>query len=299
MAIIGIAAHLKKTGKIHIITHEAEHKSVLGPVSWLQKNGFRVTIIPAGPEGYITEDDIAEALTPQTGLVSIQAVNNELGTIQPAAAIAARLKDRDIFFHTDAAQALGKLDFSVRTPGMDMATISAQKSYGPRGIAALYIREDVKEHIEPLLHGGSDEENPRPGSLPIALCAGFGTAADLAVYKEAETIRFENMREQFLSQLKAGIPNIIVYGPEMNQKRVPNIISLRILHVSASNLARVLPDVAFGIRPNSHIIGAITRDDKAAQETIRISFGRFTSEKEITDAADFIIKTIKNKRLEP
>ncbi len=299
LAILGLASHLKKTGQTHIVTHEVEHKSVLGPVSWLQKNGFRVTVIPAGPEGYITADDIAEALTPQTGLVTIQAVNNELGTIQPVVQIAAMLQGKDIFFHTDAAQALGKINFSVDGTGIALASISAQKCYGPRGIAGLYVREDIREHLQPLFHGGGDDERLRPGSLPVALCAGFGAAADLAVYKEAEAVRLEDIRESFLNDLRTEIPDIIVHGPQAQEKRVPHIISLRFPHISASTLAVSLPKIAFGIRPHSHIIRAVTRDEQAAAETIRISFGRFTDKHDMMKAIDLIISSVKKRNVQP
>lgn len=294
MAILGLTAHLEKTGKTHIVTHEIEHKSVLGPVDFLAKKGFRVTVIPAGPEGYITAEDIEEALTPQTGLVSIQAVNNELGAVQPITRIAGLLQEREIFFHTDAAQALGKIAFSVAGTNIALASLSAQKCYGPRGIAALYVRKDIKEHMKPLLQGGSGEERLRPGSLPVALCAGFGAAADLAVHKEAEIIRLETLREAFLNRIGTEVPHVHILGPHMPEKRVPGIISLRIPRHSASTLAVSLPHLAFGIRPHSHIIKAVTGDNAAAEETIRISFGRFTTEDDMNRAAKSLISIMKN-----
>lgn len=293
LAILGLAAHLEKTGKTHIVTHEIEHKSILGPVNFLAKKGFRVTVIPAGPEGYITAEDIEEALTPQTGLVSIQAVNNELGTVQPITRIAALLLGRDIFFHTDAAQALGKVNFSIAGANIMLASLSAQKCYGPRGIAALYVRKDIEEHMEPLLQGGSGEERLRPGSLPVALCAGFGAAADLAVYKEAETIRLEAMREIFLNRIGAEIPGASILGPQTQEKRVAGIISLCIPRISAATFAESLPQLAFGIRPHSHVIRAITKGGAAASETIRLSFGRFTNQEALNDATGRIIDMIK------
>lgn len=293
LAIIGLATHLKKTGKTHIISHAVEHRSVLAPLEFLQLQGFRVSIIPAGPEGYIIADDIAETLTPQTGLVSIQSVNNELGTVQPLRQIAAMLQGRNVFFHTDAAQALGKTDFTVNGTGVALASISAQKCYGPRGVAALYVRDGIGDYMQPLLQGGRDNERLRPGSLPVALCAGFGAAADLGVYKESEADRLDDMRESFLNVLREEIQDMIVHGTQTRERRVPHIISLRFPRVLASTLAVSLPGIAFGVRPHSHVIRAVTRDEQMARETIRISFGRFTTKEELNKVADLIISTIK------
>lgn len=304
LAILGLADHLKKTGKTHIITHAIEHRSVLGPIDFLKTKGFKVTKIPAQPDGILTLEDLNRALAPDTGLVSLQAVNNELGTIQPLAQAAEILKGKGIFLHTDAAQALSRTAFSVADIPVDLAIISAQKAYGPRGIAALYVRENVRQHLIPLMKDGGAGDL-RPGSLPVALCAGFGAACDLSIYSEAENARLENLRQAFLDQLRTNIPVIIVHGSKTQENRVPGIISLRIPGISSEMLVSRISDIAFGVAASSttqgqerfsHIISAITGDEEAVCETIRVSFGRFTRTKDLDRLALSIIRIHQNRK---
>lgn len=304
LAILGLADHLKKTGKTHIVTYAIEHRSVLGPIDFLKTKGFKVTKILARPDGILALEDLNEAITPDTGIVSLQPVNNELGTIQPLAQAAETLKGKGIFLHTDAAQALSRTAFSVADIPVDLATISAQKAYGPRGIAALYVREDLRRHLMPLIKDGGAGDL-RPGSLPVALCAGFGAACDLVAYSEAENIRLENLRQEFLDQLKIKIPDIIVHGVLVPEKRVPGIISLRIPGISSEALASRIPDIAFGVAASSvaqgrerfsHIISAVTGDEEAVRETLRVSFGRFTRAKDLDRLALSIIDVYQNRK---
>lgn len=305
LSILGLAEYLEKIGKTHIVTHAIEHPSVLGPINFLKTRGFRVTIIPARNDGILALSDLSEALSPDTGLVSLQAVNNELGTIQPLMQVSEVLRERNILLHTDAAQALSRTNFSVSDIPVDLATISAQKTYGPRGVAALFIRDSVRKNIVPLMKDGGANDL-RPGSLPVALCAGFGAACDLAAYSEAENLRLEGLRQGFLSFLKERIPEIIVHAHDVTSIRVPGIISLRILGVPSDILVKDMPDIAFGVASSSstqgrdrfsHIVSAVTRDDQAVRETIRISFGRFTKAKDLEKMAESIIG-IQQKRKE-
>ncbi len=193
LAIKGIAAHLKATGKTHIVTTAVEHKSVLAPLAALE--GFTVSVLPVKPCGMIEAGMIEKALTAQTGLVCVQAVNNETGTIQPLSEIVAMLRGRGIFLHADAAQAVGKIDFNINESGADFAALSAHKVYGPQGIGALYVRGNV---LTPLLHGGGQENGLRSGTLPVALCVGMGAAFKFAENRCAE---LQTQREVFLEKL--------------------------------------------------------------------------------------------------
>lgn len=304
LAILGLADHLRKNGKTHIITHAIEHRSVLGPIDYLQAQGFKVTIVPARTDGVLALAGLEKVLSPDTGLISLQAVNNELGTIQPLAQAAEILKGKGIFLHTDAAQALSRTAFSVADIPVDLATISAQKAYGPRGIAALYVRENVRQHLVPLMMDGGAGDL-RPGSLPVALCAGFGAACDLAAYSEAENTRLENLRQAFLDQLKIKIADIIVHGASAPGNRVPGIISLHIPGISSETLVSRISDIAFGVAASSaaqgrerlsHIISAVTGDEEAVRETIRVSFGRFTRAKDLDRLARSVTHIYQNRK---
>lgn len=304
LAILGLADHLRKSGKTHIITHALEHRSVLGPIDYLKTQGFKITIVPARTDGVLALEDLEKALSPDTGLISLQPVNNELGTVQPLRRVTKIIAGRGIFLHTDAAQSLSRTAFSVSATPVDLATISAQKTYGPRGIAALYVRENVRQHLVPLMKDGGAGDL-RPGSLPVALCAGFGAACDLAVYSEAENIRLENLRQAFLEQLRTNIPVIVVHGSETQENRVPSIISLHIPGISSETLVSRIPDIAFGVAASSsiqgqkrfsHIISAVTGDEEVVRETIRISFGRFTRTKDLDRLALNIIDIYQNRQ---
>lgn len=293
IAILGLAEHLEKIGKTHIITHAIEHRSVLGPIEHLRQIGFRVTVIQARSEGILRFEDLERCLSDDTGLVSLQSVNNEIGTVQPLQQAASLLAEKDIILHTDAAQALDRTAFSVAKTNIDLATISSQKTYGPSGIAALYVRRGFRRCLNPILKDGGDG-NLRPGALSAFLCAGFGSACGLAGFSEAENLRLENLRQIFLGKIRTAIPDIIINGTEQTGSRVPGIISLRIPSISSELLVKRLPDIAFGVsfslssqeRKNySHVLRSLTGNDIASKETIRISFGRFTEKKEMETLA--------------
>src|SRR5262249_25968917 len=179
LAIKGLAEHLNSSGRTHVITTVVEHKSVLEPVAHLKAAGFDVTTLLVKPCGMITADVIERALRSNTGLVCVQAVNNELGTVQPLAKISDVLAGRGILFQCDAAQALGKIPLSMRSLCIDFASLSAHKVYGPQGIGALYVSSGRAQLLAPLLAGGGQEQGLRSGTLPVALCAGFGAACSL------------------------------------------------------------------------------------------------------------------------
>ena len=302
LLLSGLAVHLRGAGRTHLITTSVEHKSILSPMLALREQGFSVTILPVQACGMIEAEMIEAALTPQTGLVSVQAVNNELGTIQPLEEIAAMLRGRGILFHSDASQALGKIDFSVPTAGVDFASLSSHKAYGPQGIGALYCKPALLSFLKPVLRGGGQEQGLRPGTLPVALCAGFGAAcADLVNEKS----RIQALREGFIGRLD-GLDKII-HGHAAPEWNVPGILNLRFPGIDSETLVMELPGLAFGVgsacasagNELSHVIQSVTGSDQAAREAIRLSFGRFTTQQEMDSAADqlrTVVATIKNMR---
>nr|WP_142272178.1 cysteine desulfurase DndA [Mycobacterium shinjukuense] len=191
LAILGLAAHGETTGRRHIISTQIEHKAVLEPLEVLRNRGFEVELIPPNEGGWVSADDVAAALRRDTLLVSVMAVNNETGVIQPIKEIAAALADHETFFHVDAAQAFGKLIDLLREPRIDLLALSGHKIGGPKGIGALLTRRRgfKRPPLAPLMHGGGQERGLRPGTLPVALIAGLGTAARLAMEESAERAR--------------------------------------------------------------------------------------------------------------
>lgn len=287
LVIHGLVPALKTSGRTHIIASAVEHKSVLAALDAL--DGFTVTILPVKACGMIEADHIERALTPQTGLVCVQAVNNELGVIQPVEEIAAMLAGRGIFFHIDAAQALGKIPVDVTKMGADFMTLSAHKMHGPQGIGAVYKKTDSLRAIQ---HGGGQEQNLRAGTLPVFLCAGFGAACDLIADDRA---RLQNLRNDFLARVAKLNP--VIGGHSDPLWNVPGILSLRFPGIDQESLVMGLPDLSFGVGSAcaaglSHVIRATSGSDQAANETIRLSFGRFTTEEDIHHAAEMFARVI-------
>ena len=299
LALQGLAPYLRSVGKTHIITSAVEHKSILAPLHFLEANGFTVTILPVKPCGMIEAKSIENAITDSTGLVSIQAVNNEIGTIQPLTEIAAILKGRDILFHTDAAQALGKKIFSVVEDVVDFASLSAHKMHGPQGIGTLYVRKGRRKFLSPLLYGGGQEGRLRSGTLPTALCVGFGKACELL---ETNPYYLQNLRDAFLTQIAQLNP--IVHGHSDPIWNVPGILNIRFSGVDSESIIMALPNLAIGTGASctqngtttSHVIKAITNSEAAAQEALRLSFDRMTTQRDIDEAASQFAASITNIR---
>lgn len=294
LIIHGLAARLRAAGKTHIIAPVAEHKSVLEPLAAL--DGFTVALLPVKPCAMIEADMIVRAVTPQTGFVCVQAVNNETGTIQPIAEITAALRGLGILVMVDAAQALGKIDIDAQEWDADFITLSAHKAYGPQGIGAIYAKEATL--LAPLHHGGGQERGLRSGTLPAALCAGFGAACDILTDDRAH---LQALRDDFLTRIAALNP--VIYGHSDPAWNVPGILNLRFPGIDSDTLVMALPGLSFGLGAAcasdgarySHVIDAIAGRD-AAMETIRLSFGRFTTEADMHNAAAQITAAITDIR---
>ncbi len=296
LAIKGIAAHLKSIGKTHLVCSAVEHASVLEPLKALAREEFELTVLAVKPCGMIEADMIERALRPDTGLVCVQAVNNEVGVIQPIEEIARMLSGRDVLFHCDAAQALGKIDFDVAV-GVDFASLSSHKVYGPQGVGALYVRAERKQLLSAVNEGGGQEFGLRSGTLPAALCAGFGKACSLI---EDDSRHLRGLRWALLNRIAWLKP--IVYGHSHPQWNVPGILNIRFEGIDSETLIMALPDLAFGMGAAcssggaklSHVVRATTGSEQAARESLRISFGRYTTHQEIRRAADLIVEAVEN-----
>lgn len=285
-----------------IITTTVEHHSVLEPIKKLEKDGIKIHYLPVSKEGLINLNEFKKTLTPDTALVSIIYTNNEIGSIQPIKKIAKILKDfkKDSafpYFHTDAAQAAGHLDINVNNLGVDLMTISSHKIYGPKGIAALYIRRGTR--IEPLFYGGGQEFGVRSATEPVPLIVGFSRALELAEKKQKENIKKgEFLRNYFIGKLKEIIPEVKINGPENEQNRVPHIISATFPKIENEQLLLYLDK--YGIRASagaacassdiepSHVLLAIGLKKNEARSTIRFSLGRQITK----DNLDYVLKIL-------
>lgn len=214
-------AHQEK-GK-HIITTQIEHHAILHTCQWLEAQGWQVTYLPVDADGFVTAQQVENALRPDTVLVSVMAANNEIGTIEPVAEIGALCHERGVLFHTDAVQAVGAIPLDVEALHADMLSLSAHKFHGPKGIGALYIRKGVK--IDPLIHGGAQERGHRAGTENLPGIVGLGKAIELAEEGLAENAaRMTFLRNRFISGLTAAIPNMRINGTM--DKRLPNNVNV-------------------------------------------------------------------------
>lgn len=299
LAIKGVARFLGRE-RPHIITCVAEHKCVLESCRALeQQEGFRVTYLPTPDNGLVRVDEVARALTDETGLVSIMAVNNEIGVIQPVAEIGALCRERGVLFHTDAAQAFGKISIDVAAMGISLMSISAHKAYGPKGVGALYVRRRPRVRLEPLFSGGGQERGMRSGTLPTPLCVGFGYAAEIAGREMAEEgERLRVFRDRMLARIRSKVTDVVLNGDI--ERRIPGNLSLSFPGVDGNRLLADLKSVSVSsgsacssavIEP-SYVLRALGVPDDLAQATLRIGLGRMTTAEEIDRAADDIASAV-------
>jgi cysteine desulfurase len=278
-----------------IVTLATEHKCVLEAAAALQRGGFPVSFLPVEPNGLVSLDRLAEEITDRTLLVSVMAAHNEIGVIQPLAEIGALCRSRGVLFHTDAAQAYGKIPLEVETMKIDLMSISGHKIYGPKGIGALYIRRRPRVRLLPLIDGGGQERGLRSGTLPTPLCVGLGRAAAIAGAEMAEEApRLLRLRERLYRNLKQRVPGLRVNGDIKH--RLPGSLNLSFPGVTAPELIEACPSVAMStgsactsatVEP-SYVLRALGLPDEVANASIRLAVGRFTTEAEVDFAADAI-----------
>lgn len=293
LALKGLAAHLRAEGRTHLIVSAIEHPSVGAPAERLEAEGFALTRLAVPASGRLAPEALAAALRPQTGLVSVQWANHEIGTVQPIAELATLCAARGIAFHSDAAQALGTIAVDVAATPLALLSLSAHKLYGPKGIGALYVARPWAGRLTALIEGGGQERGLRAGTLPVPLCVGFGAACRIAaIERAAEAARIAALRARLLAALSAALPGFIVQGDPVHH--LPGNLHLRLPGVAAADLiAAVRAEVALSAgaacasakRAASPILRAIGLDESAAGECVRIGIGRFTTAAEIDRAA--------------
>ncbi|KAJ8600793.1 hypothetical protein CTAYLR_010472 [Chrysophaeum taylorii] len=291
LAIKGVA---KFYGKKHVVTTQTEHKCVLDSCRYLESNGFEVTYVPVDSKGTIDMEKLKEAVTEDTALVSVMAVNNEIGTLQPLKEISKIAKAKGAFFHTDAAQMVGKLPFSVEDLGCDLVSISGHKIYGPKGIGALYVRRRPRVRLEPIFSGGGQERGLRSGTLPTALCVGLGAAARICREEmERDAAHVLELSAHLLDGISK-IPQVVLNGhPEFGYK---GCLNFSFAYVEGESLLMSLKNVAVSsgsactsasLEP-SYVLRAIGVSEDLAHTSIRFGIGRFTTKAEIDFALDLL-----------
>jgi cysteine desulfurase len=291
------AAHFYKTRGKHIITVKTEHKAVLDTVRELERQGFEATYLQPQDNGLITIAQLEEAIRPDTILVSVMLVNNEIGVIQPIDEIGELCRSKGIVFHCDAAQATGKMHIDLQKTKVDLMTFTAHKTYGPKGIGALFVRRKPRIRIEPQMHGGGHERGMRSGTLPVHQIVGMGEAFRIAREEmDSEIVRIRALRDRLAAGLQE-MEEVYVNG-DMDH-RVPHNLNVSFNYVEGESLIMAIKDIAVSsgsactsasLEP-SYVLRALGRSDELAHSSIRFTFGRFTTEEDI----DFTIQLIKDK----
>ncbi|MBD63258.1 MAG: IscS subfamily cysteine desulfurase [Gammaproteobacteria bacterium] len=286
LAIKGIANFYESRGK-HIITSKIEHKAVLDPCRQLEREGFEVTYLEPNAGGLITSDAILSAIREDTILISIMHINNELGTINDLESIGKIARDKGIFFHVDAAQSTGKIDIDLSTLPVDLMSFSAHKTYGPKGIGALFVRRKPRVRIAAQMHGGGHERGMRSGTLPTHQIVGMGEAFKIAKEEMHEDLkRIKSLHDKFYDSVSK-IEEIYLNGDMQN--KVSNILNISFAYVEGESLIMALKDIAVSsgsactsasLEP-SYVLRALGRKDELASSSIRFSFGRFTTEDDV------------------
>ncbi len=303
LAIKGVAEAYFGQGQ-HIITVESEHRAVLDPCQYLETLGFEITYLPVKKDGLIDLELLEKSIRPETILVSVMAANNEIGVLQPLKEIGDICQKNDVLFHSDAAQAIGKIPLDVKEMNIHLLSLTAHKVYGPKGIGALYIRRrDPRVNIAPQLHGGGQEKSIRSGTLYTPQIVGFGKAIELAL----EELEIENKRQ---SKLRKRLQNQLlnIEGVHLNghpTKRLPGNLNVSIEGVDGAALLLALQNIvalssgsactSTTTKP-SHVLKALGHSDKLAYSSLRFGLGRFTKEQEIDIVSQKIIDTIQSLR---
>ena len=294
LAIKGAAHFYKSKGK-HLITVKTEHKAVLDTMRELERQGFEVTYLDVQENGLIDMDVLKAAIRPDTILISVMFVNNEIGVVQDIPAIGALCREKGIIFHVDAAQATGKVEVDVKTMPIDLMSLASHKTYGPKGIGALYVRRKPRVRIEAQMHGGGHERGMRSGTLPTHQCVGMGEAFRLAkeeMQKDHE--HAARLQKRLLDGLKE-IDQVFVNGDL--EHRVPHNLNMSFNFVEGESLIMGIKGLAVSsgsactsasLEP-SYVLRALGRSDELAHSSLRMTFGRFTTEEEV----DYAINTIK------
>ncbi|KAI5180239.1 cysteine desulfurase [Nematocida sp. AWRm80] len=300
LAIKGIARYYKEnmTGTPHIITTQIEHKCVIDTCRDLEEEGFDVTYLPVDSNGMVSPEDIKKAIRKETVLATVMAVNNEIGTIAPLKEIGRICKENNVFFHTDAAQAVGKIPIDVKDMNISLMSISGHKIYGPMGIGALYIsRDSPRPRLKPLFSGGGQERGFRSGTLPTPLIVGIGKACEIAQTQMKDDLkRITRLSNKLFKGIQKKVPDIKLNG---GQNRFPGCLNISFPYVEGESLLMALPNIALSsgsactsasLEP-SYVLKALGVEEDLAHSSLRFGIGRFTSDSDI----NYTIKQVTSK----
>jgi len=302
LAIKGVGRFYKDR-KNHIVTCVTEHKCVLESCRHLGQEGFDVTYLPVIENGLIDLDQLRDAITDKTALVSIMGVNNEIGVIQPLAEIGRICREKGAFFHSDCAQAVGKIPLDVNEMNIDLMSISGHKFYGPKGIGAMYVRRKPRVRLTPLFSGGGQERGMRSGTLPTPLCVGLGEACAIASKEmAAETERLHALSTRMLKGITDQLPEVYVNGDL--DKRIPGNLNISFAYVEGESLMMGIKNLSVSsgsactsasLEP-SYVLRALGVTEDLAHTSLRLGLGRFTTEEEVDAAVAEIVTNVQKLR---
>lgn len=305
MSLKGVINFLKsnKNKKNHVITTTTEHKCVLDSCRYLENRGAKITYLPVDTNGLINPNQVKEAITDKTAIVSVMSVNNEIGVIQPIKEIGKICRENKVYFHTDAAQAFGKIPIDVNEMNIDLMSISGHKIYGPKGIGALYLRRRPRVRIEPLMSGGGQERGLRSGTLSPALCVGFGEAANVAnELLEEDNIHLEKLYTKFVKFVDENIPYTQINGHP--DERYKGNVNISFGFVEGESLLMALKSIALSsgsactsssLEP-SYVLRSLGVDETMSHTSIRFGFGRYTTEEEVDNLCNLLKEKVEYLR---
>lgn len=304
LAIKGAASFHRRSGN-HLVTVETEHKSVLDTCKRLAREGFEITLLRPGKDGLVTAEQVADAVTEQTVLVSVMLANNEIGVVQPVDEIGAAIKAKNgkTLFHIDAVQGAGKVPFHVESAKADLVSLTAHKMYGPKGVGALWVRRRPRVRIDPIIDGGGHERGMRSGTLAVPLIVGFGKACELAAAeRDAEALRLRALRDRLYRGISSRLSETYVNGSL--EHRLPGNLNMSFAFVEGESLLMALKDLAVSsgsactsasLEP-SYVLRALGIGDELAHTSIRFGLGRFNTEAEVDYVIELVVRSVDRLR---
>jgi len=303
LALQGIVAMYREKGD-HIITSATEHRAVIDTAKYLEKKGVNVTFLPVDKTGMVSPDDVRNAITDKTILISVMLANNEIGTINPIAEIGKVAKEKGIIFHCDATQGVGKIPVNVQEMGIDLMSFTSHKIYGPKGVGALYVRRRApRVRLEPMMYGGGHERGMRSGTLPVPLIVGFGKACELCEQEMAtESVRMAKMRDRLQEGIMGAMEEVYLNGHPT--ERLPGNLNISFAYVEGEALLMGVKEIALSsgsactsatLEP-SYVLRALGVGSDLAHSSIRFGLGRFTTDEEIEYTIDRMLKAVTHLR---
>jgi cysteine desulfurase len=303
LALKGVAEIYREKGN-HIITTMTEHRAVLDCAKRLEKMGYSVTYLPVGKDGLVNPDDLKNAITDRTILISIMFASNEIGVIHPIAELGKIAKAKGILFHSDATQAVGKIPVDVGAMGIDLMSFTAHKIYGPKGVGALYVRKrNPRVRLAPMIDGGGHERGMRSGTLPVPLIVGFGKACEIAeAIMPSESVQLARLRDKLQEALYKNLDEVYLNGHPTH--RLPHNLNVSFAFVEGESLLMGLKEIALSsgsactsatLEP-SYVLRALGVGSDLAHSSIRFGLGRFNTEEEIDYVGDHVVEVVKRLR---